>query len=214
MSLIDCVCPAGVLDVIVSNECKTHILPKIARVHFQKFLTSNNFVDGVATGINTAAAWAGLTSSGDDTQVSVSPLVSDGAFGEAEVIEGSENFEGATMAAALRPPEVTIMIEDPTPAQTKAINAMFCADSGATLGIAFVFANDSILVNEVTDTPLTHSFFPVSAGTFTPGTPNREGVLGSSFNYTFSFKLSADWYDNSAVVKPEAGFSYLGILGV
>ena len=209
----DCTCPAGVFDTIVSDACKTHRFGKVARVDFQKVLTANNFIAGT-NGIETATAWTGLTSAVDDTKVTVSPFVASVSFGEAEVIEGSENFQGAPTTSGLRPPMVTVMIEDANPDQVAAINSLFCQDSGGVIGVAFVLSNDSILVNEVTDTPLTHSFIPISTETFTPGSPTREGELGSRFNYTFSFKLSADWFENSAIVQPETGFSYLTVVGV
>lgn len=209
----DCVCPDGDLEIIVSNQCKTHRLPKVSRVHFQKFLTANNFING-ANGIEEATSWTGITAVAGSTRVTVSPLVNDVNFGDAETIEGSENSDGATTITGLRPGEITVMIENPTPDQTKAINNLFCNDNGGFVAVAFVFANDSILVNEVTDTPVTHSFIRVSPETFKPGTVSREGALGSTFNFTFSFKVDSDWYDNSAVVKPETGFSYLEVLGV
>ena len=209
MAIFDeCACPAGELDTIISNSCKTHRLPKVQRIDFQKVLTANNFVTAV-NGIEEATSWDGLTAAVDDTKVSVTPFVVDVVWGENDIIEASENFEGATTKSGVRPAIVTVMIEDPTPAQVQAINNLFCLDSGASqLGVFFVMANNTILSNLVTSTPVTHGAIPISPETFIGSDPSREGTQGSRFNYTFQFALSTGWFQNSDVTAAETGFNY------
>jgi len=212
-SFIDCVCPEGALTNIVSDECKTHRLPKVGRIWLQKVLPTNNFIAGT-NGIEEEASFSGLTAAGDDKQLSVTPLLVDVVFGETEVIEASENLDGATTKSGLGTSTVTAMIEDPTPAQVEAINGMFCNDNGL-LGVFFVMANNTVLSNNVSGAPVTDGAIPISPETFIGSAPSREGTNGSRWIYRFQFDLAADWYQNSRVTSAEDGFSYLtGVVGV
>ncbi len=213
IDIIDCDCPPGVLETILSDECKTHRLPKTGRIYFQKVDSSNNFVEGI-NGIETAAAWTGLTASVGDDKVSVTPFIVDMVWGETESTDGSQNFDGATTKSGILPSVVTVMIEDPSPGQVAVINGMFCQDNGS-LGVFFVFSNDAILANNISDSPNEYGAIPISPETFIGSAPGRESDLGSRFKYSFQFALAPSWYQNSKKIKAEAGFSYMNdVIGV
>lgn len=213
MSFIDCVCPEGPLSNIVSDACKTHRLPKIGRIWLQKVISSNNFIAG-ANGIEESTSFDLITAAGDDTQLSVTPLLVEVSIGEGDIVEGSENLDGATTKSGVGPNTVVGMIEDPTAAQVEAIQNMFCNDQGL-LGVFFVFANNTVMSNNITDAPVTDGAIPISPETFIAPDPSREAANGSRFIFRFQFDLASGWYKNSRITKAEDGFNYLtDVVGV
>jgi hypothetical protein len=211
--IFDCVCPEGAIDNIVSDACKTHRLPKIGRLWFQKVQTANNFI-AVTNPINEAASFTGLTSAGDDTQLSVTPLLVDVSFGEGDIIDASENLDGATTKSGVGTNTVIATVEDPTAEQVEAIQGLFCKDSGS-LGVFFVFANDTVMSKKIGTGAVTDGAIPISTETFIAPDPQREGGNGSRFIFKFQFDLAPGWYKNSRITKAEDGLSYItGVKGV
>jgi len=210
---LNCECPANEVVTIPSDQCKITRKPKIARIYFQKVESGNNFIGGTNP-IEASSSWTGLTGSVNPDKVAVSPYISDPVIAEADVIEGSENFDGAPTVSAVRAQPVTITWEDPTPDQVKAMDSLFCNDDG-TLGVFLIYADNSIHANKISDTPLTHGAIPISIETLIGMPPSREGALGSKYLYKMQFALPTDWYRNSDVIKAEDGFSFItDVVGV
>lgn len=201
--ITDCECPSTVLDTIPYNPCK-NVLGKVKRVFFQVVETGNDFVDGV-NGIELEASWTGLPDAVDSTKVTVTPPLKEVTFAEPDIIEGSENFDGAPTADASGPQLVTFVIENPDEDQVAAIDSLLCKQDN-NLGVLFVDRNGKMRANKVDDTP-TYSFIPVSEGTFIGKAPSRDPAFGSKYQYMVQFYLDGDWYKNSKVITPEAGFN-------
>lgn len=211
MSLAGCICPEGDLNTVSNNECKEYRgAGKVAKLFFQKSLTSNAFVNAT-NGIEEANSWSGLADATGDTKVVITPFLNSVEFGEAEVVDGVENFEGATTKSGVRPPVVTCTIVDPKPEHVKAINSIGCSN---TAGVYFVWSSDKITGNEIAESPATYIPIKISEGTFIGTPPQKASEFGSQFVYTFQFQIGADWYENSNIVEPQTGFSYLSDIAV
>ena len=204
MALEDCTCPAGVLPTVEVDPCKL-IMSKMRTMFFQKIETANYFVDAV-NGIEEETSWAGLLDAVDDTKVSMIKNLKDVVWTEVEVFEGTQNYDGAPTADEAGPQLVTAILESPTPLQTETIDTLACAARDGSLGVIFVDKNGKFQAQEVTDTPATYTGIPISQGTFIGKVPSKEADFGSKFNYMFQFYLGNDWYKNSKVIAPEAGF--------
>jgi hypothetical protein len=203
---LDCICPDGVLSTVSSDACKPYKgLGKVAKIFFQKAVDSNAFVDAV-NGIELAASWTALPDAVNDTKVVVTPLLSTVAFEEVEVVDGAENFDGATEKTGVRPQRVVATITDAKPEHVAALDSIFC---NSNVGVYFVFASDRIVGNETVDTPQTFLPIKVSPGTYIGKTPTRTEEFGAQFIYQIEFQIPADWYSSSNVVDPESGFSYI-----
>jgi hypothetical protein len=203
---LDCLCPDGVLNTVTNDNCKEYRgLGKGAKIFFQKVENTNAFVDGV-NGIDLAASWATLPGAVDNTKVVVTPLLSTLAFEEVEVVDGVENFDGATTKSGVRPQRVVATITDPKPEHVAALDSIAC---NTNVGVYFVTSNDKILGNETTDTPQTFLPIKISQETYIGKTPTRTEEFGAQFIYQIEFQIPADWYSTSQVAEPESGFSYL-----
>ena len=196
-------CPSF-LSVSPSNPCK-NVLGKIGRIFFQKAVTSNNWIDGT-NDLSAADSWAGLTASGDATHVTVTDVLLAVEKSDANYVTGSQNIDGADTINGVSAQEFTLTWQNPTPAQVQAMENIKCSDDG-TLGVLLVDKNGKMQANVITDTPQTYSFIPVSIGTFVVGTPVNDGAFGSQDVLTIKFSLAYDWYQESEVVIPEAGFN-------
>ena len=206
MGLKDCDCPDGILPTVSADECKPYRgLGKGAKLIFQKVENANAFVDGT-NGIDLASSWTGLPDAVDNTKVTVSPLLSTLEFVEVEVVDGVENFDGATTKTGVRPQQVIATITDPIPEHVEALDAIGCDGS---VGVYFVTSSDKILGNEVTDTPETFLPIKISQETFIGKTPTRAAEFGAQFIYQIEFQIPSEWYANSGVKDPEDGFSFL-----
>ena len=205
MALEDCVCPQGVLPTVEVDPCKI-VMSKMRTMFFQKVATANNFVDAT-NDIILATSWALQLDSATDTKMSMVKNLKDVVFGATEVLEGSQNYDGAPTADESGPQLVTATLESPTPLQTDTIDQLACAARDGSLGVYFIDKNGKIQGNVVTDTPNpTYSGIPISQGTFVGKAPEKEADLGSKFQYMFQFYLGNDWYKNSRVLTPEDGF--------
>ena len=205
MALEDCVCPSGVLPTVEVDPCKI-VMSKMRTMFFQKIATANIFVDAV-NGIEEAASWAGLLDAVDDTKMSMIKNLKDVIFTEVEVLEGTQNYDGAPTAEEAGPQLVTAVLESPTPLQTETIDTLSCAARDGSLGVIFIDKNGKIQAQQVVDSPAEYTGIPISQGTFIGKVPSKEADLGSKYQYMFQFYLPNDWYKNSAVVIPEAGFN-------
>lgn len=201
-----CECPAGVLDTITDPDgCKILKKPKIARIVFQKVDSTNTFVNGT-NGIEEAASWTALADAVDDTKIAATPYLVDVTFAETEVIEGSENLDGAPTADGVAAQSVEAIIENINPDNAKAINQFACQPG---VGVYFIYNDNSIHSAKIADTPETHQAIPISPETFSGSAPSREGTGASpKWQYKLSFKLAAEWYEDSDVTSAEDGFSY------
>ena len=203
---LDCICPDGDLATVSNDACKEYRgLGKGAKIFFQKVDSANAFVDGV-NGIDLAASWTGLPDAVGDSKVVVTPLLSTLAFEEVEVVDGVENFDGATTKSGVRPQRVVATITDPKPEHVAALDSIGC---NTNVGVYLVTSNDKILGNESVASPQTFLPIQISAETYIGKTPTRTEEFGAQFIYQIEFQIPADWYANSQVSDPEDGFSYL-----
>lgn len=205
MALEDCICPSGVLPTVEVDPCKI-IMSKMRTMFFQKIATANYFVDAI-NGIEEETSWDGLLDAVDDTKMSMIKNLKDVVFTEVEVLEGSQNYDGAPTAEEAGPQLVTAILESPTPLQTETIDTLACAARDGSLGVFFIDKNGKIQAQEVTDTPATYTGIPISQGTFIGKVPSKESDLGAKYQYMFQFYLPNDWYKTSAIIIPETGFN-------
>lgn len=205
MGLNSCECPDGVINTITDPDgCKILKKPKIARMVFQKVDSTNVFVNGT-NGIEEAASWSGLADAVDDTKIVTTPILTEVTFAETDVIEGTENLDGAPTADGVQAQQVMGIIENINPDNAAAIDNLACTGN---LGVYFVYNDNSIQSAKIADTPLTHQAIPVSPETFIGSAPSREAAIGSKFQYKFQFRLDSSWYSTSDVTSAEDGFSY------
>lgn len=173
---------------------------------FQKLDTGNDFINGT-NGIEESTSWAGLLDASDDTKMSMIKNIKEIIFNPTEVLEGSENFDGAPTADEAGPQLVTVVLEEPTPEQVALINTLKCASRDGSLTVIFVDRRGKFHANEVSDTPATYSGILISQGTFQGKTPDKGAELGNKFQYMFQFYLPEEWYLKSRVVAPDTGFN-------
>lgn len=206
MGLLGCDCPDGIVPTVSSDECKQYRgLGKGAKLFFQKVEGANAFVDGT-NGIDLASSWTGLPDAINGTKVTVTPLLSELNFEEVEVVDGVENFDGATTKTGIRPQRVVATWTDPKPEHVKAIDSLACSSN---LGVYFVMSSDKIIGDKVTDTPETFLPIKISPETLIGKTPTRAPEFGAQFIYTLEFQIPSEWYADSEVKEPEDAFSYL-----
>jgi len=203
-----CVCGESPLEYSDPDGCKIMRLPKIARVVFQRVLSTNIFV-GAVNGIEEAASWTGLADATDDTQIWTTGKLTELALGETAVRDGSENIDGATTANGVEAQLITGVIEDINPINAGVMNDLNCVGE---LGYYLVFADNSISSTLLVDSPAQNLGTLISDDTFSGSAPSREAGAGSKYRYNFQFKVNATHYQNSTNTKAEAGFSYINDL--
>lgn len=203
--MLDCDCPANAaVDTIPYDPCKV-IFGKDARWIFQRLDDANNtFVDG-ANGIEEEASWAPLPNAVDDTKVGVTPRLEDVNFNEPEVLEDSENDDGAAFAVASGPQLVTAIIRNPTPAQVAALKQYEC-DQNLTL---YRIDNKGRFGARQIDGTADHAGIKISPGTFIIKDPFRGGTRADQYKLMIQFYLPSGWYNSFNIVSPEAGFDPL-----
>jgi hypothetical protein len=210
MSLYSCACPVDQLEAIAEQVCRIK-KPKVQALLFRK-QGNAPFIDTV-NGAEEALSWNGLFDSGDTTLIVRTPNISNFEIGEAEVIEGEENYEGASTSEGLLPQPFTATLSNPSPATVKQIDKLFC--HGEYLQVAFIYADDTMQMQKDPDaSPTELTFFNISPETFITSAPKREGGQGAKFLYDIQFKLGTEWYAESEFVTPEAGFSFVKDLKV
>lgn len=202
----NCSCDDLVLPTVPVSTCSPTKLPKIQKVFFQVVDSGNDFVDAV-NGIELAASWSALPDATDETKVVISPNCRDVTIGESSIVDGPENYDGATVAYGSTPGTVVLTFDNINPTQSAALDELFCTDK---LAVAFITSNDRIMCRTVDATP-TYSFMPISEGTYITMSPARDGSTFAAFEYKVQFKMPTDWYSKLAVIVPETGFSYLSI---
>jgi len=175
---------------------------------FQKLDTGNYFINAT-NGIEEAASWTGLLDDAtvDATKMSMIKNIKEVIFAPTEILEGTQNFDGAPTADEAGPQLVTVVLEEPTPEQVALINTLKCVARDGDLTVIFCDRVGKFHAHEVSDSPATHTGITISQGTFQGKTPDKESDLGSKFQYMFQFYLPEDWYIGSKVIAPEAGFN-------
>ena len=204
-----CDCPDNeVLATVDPNACKEKHT-KIARIIFQEEDDVNNeFVSGVNP-IDVGDSWLtpNLCDAVDTTKVTVTMNLSEATLAEVDVIEGTENLDGAPTADGITPQLFTAMIEDPSPAVVGALNSLFCK-SNLTCYIVY---RDNYIQARSWDGGVAiprHAGLRISPDTFIGSEPSREAAKGSKFVYKFQFRLEEGYYQNSEFVQAETGFNY------
>lgn len=206
MSQIDCTCPAGDLETISSEDCSTTKQPKFSKIIFQKFLAANAFVDGT-NGIDLSTSWTGLFDPpSTDAKCVITPYLSEVTIGEGDVIEGTENYDGAPTADAVTPQTVTAIIENCPPVNAQQMEDLFC--QSGNLGVYLLYSNGQIHAStDRNDPTASRNAIRISPDTLVVKAPSREAALGSKYQFMIQFRLPNEWYGESDVVKPEAGFN-------
>ncbi len=199
-----CACTAPTELVTIDNVANSCIPGKIAKMFFQRRSEANNFVGPATNPIDEEASWTGLTTATDDTKVVVTPFLEEVEFAEPEVLEDSENFDGAPIAIDSAPSLVTAKIRNISNTQFDAIKALQCERD---LVVYFVDARGNFFVNEVaTDT---HNGFVVSPDTFVLRDPARGSGKVDQFKVMLQFYFASSWYSQAVKIIPEAGFDPL-----
>lgn len=205
-SLASCDCPDNSVFPTVDPDACREKHTKVARIFFQDEDDAGNaFVDGV-NGIELAASWTtpNLPDATDATKITVTPNLSEVTFTEVDIIEGSENLDGAPTADGIVPQLVTAMIEDPNPTVVENLNALFCKPN---ITCYIVYRDNFIQAREIADTP-SYAGLKISPDTFIGSDPSREAAKGSRFMYKFQFRLEEGYYQDSRFIKAEDGFNY------
>ena len=205
-----CECPDNeVLATVDPNACKEKHT-KIARIIFQAEDDAGNaFVTGVNP-IEDGDSWLtpNLCDAVDNTKVTVTMNLSEATLAEVDVIEGTENLDGAPTADGIIPQLFTAMIEDPSPSVVASLNSLFCKSGNLTCYI--VYRDNYIQARSFESAPAVpaHAGLRISPETFIGSEPSREAAKGSKFVYKFQFRLEEGYYQNSEFVQAETGFNY------
>jgi hypothetical protein len=202
--MLDCSCPGNtVLETIDYNPCKP-IFNKDARWIFQRLDDANNLFQNGVNGIEEETSWASLPNAVDNTKVVITPRLEDVNFNQAEVLEDSENFDGAPFAIAPGAQLVTAMIRNVTRDQFKAIKSLACEDELTLYRIDAKGNFGARLVNTAD-----HAGVQISPGTFVVVDPFRAGGRVDQYKLMIQFYLPSGWFDDFDIVAPEAGFNPL-----
>ena len=200
--MIDCQCPeAAALDTIPYNPC-ANVIGKIGRMVFQRTDDANNtFVDGV-NDITLEASWSALPDAADGTKVVVTPVLEDVNFNEPDILEDSENLDGAPIAVASGAQLVTAMFRNPTAAQLAALRKLKCSTE---LSVYFIGSNNKIGARLIGGTD--HAGVKISVNTFIMREPSKAGTKADEFKAMIQFYLPEGWFDSFDIVVPEDGFT-------
>lgn len=204
MSKLNCDCESNSeIDTIPYDPC-VNIFGKDGRWLFQRLDDTNNaFVNGV-NGIEEESSWTALPDATNDTKVTVSPLLEDVTFNEPDVLEDSENLDGAPNAIASGAQLVTAMVRNPTPEQYEALKSLECE---STLTFYRIDANGKFGARKIVDSPETHVGLKISPNTFIIRDPSRGGTKTDvPYKLMIQFYLAEGWFGSFDVVKSEDGF--------
>jgi hypothetical protein len=205
--MIDCQCPLPTaLATSPTDPCKS-VIGKIAKMFFQRLDDANNsFVEGT-NGIALQTSWSALPAAADDTKIVITPELEDVIFAEPDILEDSENFDGAPIAIASGAQLVTAMFRNPTKEQLAALRALKCEPN---LTVYFVDNNGKFLSREITDTPnITVAGVKISKGTFIMRDPAKAGTKADQFKAMIQFYLPEGWFDSANVTPSEDTFDPL-----
>lgn len=200
---LNCSCPLpGSLATIPYNPC-VDLFGKDGRWIFQRRDDANNlFVNG-SNGIELEASWSALPTASDNTKVVVSPLLEEVNFNDPDILEDSENLDGAAIAVGSGPQLVTAMVRNPTPAQYTALKALECEPN-----LSFYRIDDNSKIG-ARGVGSDHAGIIISPNTFIIRDPSKGPTRGDQNKLMIQFYLRAGWYETFDVVTPAAGFDPL-----
>lgn len=204
MSRLNCDCDNNAaIETIEYDPCVV-IFGKDDRWIFQRpDSTNNSFINGI-NGIEEETSWTALPDALDNTKVSVSPPLQEVSFADPDILEDSENSDGAPFATASGAQMVTAIIRNPTPEQYKSIKSLECERS---LSFYRVDANGNFGAKKLSSAPDTHVGIPISRDTFVLRDPSRGGTKTDvPYKMTIQFYLAEGWFGTFDVIKPESGF--------
>jgi hypothetical protein len=205
--LCDCTAPAA-LETIPGGA-NTCIPGKIAKLIFQRRSEANYFIGSLATPVGTnpisaEASWTGLPAAVDDTKVVITPFTEEVEFSEQDLLEDSENFDGAPIGIDVSPTLFTFTIRNISNTQFDALKSLQCERD---LVCIMVDARSNFWVREVaTDT---HTGFTISPDTFLMRDPSRGTGKVDQFKAMGQFYIASSWYAEAVKITPEAGFDPL-----
>jgi len=202
--MLDCACPlATAIDTIPYDPC-LDIFGKDGRWVFQRYDDANNTFLNASNGIELEASWASIPDASDGTKVSVTPLLEDVNFNEPDILEDSENLDGAAIAVGSGTQTVTAIIRNITPAQQVALTQLGCEPKLSFYRISSQGKLGARLVGTVD-----HAGIIISPNTFIVRDPARGGTRVDQTKTTIQFQLAAGWYESFRVVAPATGFTPL-----
>ena len=209
MAIMNCGCPIDALTAVEDVTCKT-IKPKIRAMLF-RMQGNTAFVNGT-NDAEARSSWEDLFDATDSPLIVRTPDMAMVEVSEPEVIEGEENYDGASTIDGILPSEFVATFHNLPPKAQKQLADLFCA--GANLEVALIYNDDTMQLITDGNTPEELTFFPVSPDTIVITSPSKEGTLNAKFVSTLRFKLESDWYSCSTFIEPESGFSFIKDLRV
>lgn len=204
-----CACTSPTALTTIDNNANSCIPGKIAKMIFQRKSEANNFVGaGAATPgtnpIDEEASWTGLPDALDDTKVVITPFLEEVEFSEPDILEDSENFDGAPIAIDSAPSLITAKIRNIDSAKFDAIKALQCERD---LVVYFLDARGNFFTAELATE--VHNGFDISPDTFILRDPSRGTGKVDQFKVMLQFYFASSWFSNAVKIVPEAGFNTL-----
>lgn len=197
-------CPKDSLDALPFDPCRL-LLGKDAKFGIQRLDDTSNDFDDVTNGIDLESSWTALPDQTDDTKVILTPFLEDVIFAPQDKLEDGENFDGAGNVVAIGPQLVTAMIRNPTAAEKKGLEGLMCEPG--TLSFYRFFSNKNIGAREISSG--IYAGIRISRNTFAVKDPEKAGSLTDANKLMIEFQLAAGWFNDFALITPEATFNPL-----
>lgn len=201
--MLDCSCPlpAALTTVPYAKHCS--VFGKDARWFFQRLDDANNTFDDTTSNINLEASWTALPDAAGGTKVVVTPYLEEVEFPEPDILEDSENYDGAPIAVSAGPQKVTGVIRNPSPAQVTALRALTCEEN---LTFYRIDANGNIGARAIGSD---YAGIKISPNTFVVKGPYRGSGRVDMNKIKIEFFLPYNWFNTFGQVAPAAGFDPL-----
>ncbi len=200
--MLDCDCPANAaVDTIPYDPCKV-IFGKDGRWGFQRLDDANNTFLDASNDISLENSWTALPDETDDSKVGITGRLEDVNFNEPDVLEDSENDDGAPFAVASGPQLVTAILRNPTPDQVTALKQYECEPN---LTLYRIDSKGRFMARKLEGTN-DHAGILISPGTFIIKDPFRAGTRADLYKLMIQFYLPSGWYNTSDIISPETGF--------
>lgn len=201
--MLDCTCPLPTALTTVPYARNCAVFGKDARWAFQRRDDANNLFVDATNDIETEASWTALPDAVDGTKVVITPLLEEVDFPEPDILEDSENFDGAPFAVTAGPQKVSGVMRNPSAAQVAALRVLACEEN---LTLYRIDANGNFGARLVGSD---HLGIIISPGTFVLRGPYRGTGRVDVYKVRIEFYLPYNWYDTFDIVAPAAGFDPL-----